>query len=77
MNQNHILLQQIGVSCPELDRLVSTAQSAGAMGAKLSGAGGGGNMIALTSAEKSAAVAAALQATGAARIIVTTLKKQA
>ena len=39
MDENHALLQEIGVSCPELDALVAAALSAGALGAKLSGAG--------------------------------------
>jgi mevalonate kinase len=47
MNGNHQLLQELGVSCLELDRLVSTARNAGALGAKLCGSGKGGNMIAL------------------------------
>ena len=37
----------IGVSTPILDELVDLAMSAGAYGAKLSGAGGGGVVIAL------------------------------
>lgn len=45
--ENHHLLQELGVSCPELDTLVQTALNAGALGAKLSGAGRGGNMIAM------------------------------
>jgi mevalonate kinase len=47
MNRNHELLVQIGVSHPLLDKLVVTARKEGAMGAKLTGAGGGGCMIAL------------------------------
>ena len=47
MNRNHELLRQIGVSTPRLDRLVTKARKAGALGAKLTGAGGGGCMIAL------------------------------
>ncbi len=47
MNANHVLLQQLGVSCPELDALCNAARSAGALGAKMSGGGRGGNMIAL------------------------------
>ncbi len=47
MNRNHELLVQIGVSHPLLDRLVVTARKKGAIGAKLTGAGGGGCMIAL------------------------------
>lgn len=47
MNENHILLQELGVSTPELDHLVDTARQAGALGAKLSGGGLGGNIIVL------------------------------
>ena len=47
MDENHALLHRMGVSSHELERLVSAARAAGAMGAKLSGAGRGGNMIAL------------------------------
>ena len=48
LNSNHRLLQQIGVSTPTLDALVTMALSCGAYGAKLAGAGGGGVVIALT-----------------------------
>ena len=48
MNQSHTLLQQIGVSCPELDLLVDLARNNGALGAKLTGTGKGGYMVALT-----------------------------
>jgi mevalonate kinase len=71
MDDNHALLQQIGVSCPELDVLVAAARAAGALGAKLSGAGRGGNMIALVTAESAPQVADALRAAGAVRVIVT------
>ena len=71
MDANHTLLQQIGVSCPELDALAAVARSAGALGAKLSGAGRGGNLIALVTDETAPAVAAALRAAGAVRVIVT------
>jgi mevalonate kinase len=49
MSLNHELLQKIGVSHPKLDRLVSVAKRAGALGAKLTGAGGGGCVIVLCS----------------------------
>lgn len=49
MNRNQDLLRGLGVSSPELDRLVGAALEAGAMGAKLSGGGMGGCMIALAS----------------------------
>lgn len=48
MNENHRLLQQIGVSSRELDLLVDIARRQGAYGAKLTGGGGGGCMTALT-----------------------------
>lgn len=47
MYQNHDLLRKIGVSHPELDRLVEVARRSGALGAKLTGAGGGGCIIVL------------------------------
>ena len=52
MNQNHKLLQDITVSCKELDLLVETALKEGALGAKLTGTGRGGLMIALTPGRK-------------------------
>jgi len=48
MNENHRLLQEIGVSSPELDALVKLARESGALGAKLTGTGRGGYMVALT-----------------------------
>jgi len=71
MNENHALLQGMTVSSPELDRLVSAARNAGAMGAKLSGGGRGGNMIALVEAGKADEVSSALIAAGAKRTITT------
>ena len=71
MNENHELLGEMGVSSPELERLVQAARAAGALGAKLSGGGGGGNIIALAEAENSETIAAALSAAGAARAIMT------
>lgn len=43
----HGLLAALRLSSPELDTLVHTARAAGAVGAKLTGAGGGGAVIAL------------------------------
>jgi mevalonate kinase len=43
----HGLLAALRVSSPELDALVHDARAAGAIGAKLTGAGGGGAVIAL------------------------------
>ena len=52
MNQNHELLQKLGVSTEKLDKMCKEAISAGAYGAKLSGAGGGDCIIALAPQEK-------------------------
>ncbi|HIH88750.1 TPA: mevalonate kinase, partial [Candidatus Bathyarchaeota archaeon] len=49
---NQGLLSAIGVSTIELDDLIYAARRDGAIGAKLTGAGGGGCMIALAEAEK-------------------------
>jgi mevalonate kinase len=43
----HGLLAGVGVSTPLLDDMVHTARAAGALGAKLTGAGGGGAVIAI------------------------------
>ncbi|MCB9454838.1 MAG: mevalonate kinase [Anaerolineaceae bacterium] len=74
MNQNHSYLQQLTVSSPELDFLVTAARNAGALGAKLSGGGRGGNMIALVTPETALSVQSALLKAGAVRVFTTTLK---
>ena len=71
MDENHRLLQAMGVSSPELDALCQAARDAGAAGAKLSGGGRGGNMIALAPAGRAETIASALLAAGAVRTIVT------
>ena len=65
LSQNHSLLQQMCVSCPELDQLVKVSLDAGALGAKLSGGGLGGNMLALVTPDTADRVEAALTAVGA------------
>ncbi len=52
MDAAHGLLAALRVSSPELETLVHTARSAGAVGAKLTGAGGGGAVIALAPGHK-------------------------
>jgi len=65
MNENHRLLQEIEVSCKELDHLVDLAREHGAFGAKLTGGGGGGCMVALTPGKDlQEAVAAAMENEG-------------
>jgi mevalonate kinase len=43
----HEALRELGVSCPELEEAVAGLRKAGALGAKLTGAGGGGAAIGL------------------------------
>jgi mevalonate kinase len=74
MDHNHSLLQEMTISSPELDKLVSAARNAGALGAKLSGSGRGGNMIALVAQAKAESVAGALISAGAKRAIITEIK---
>lgn len=71
MDQNHALLQEMTVSSPQLDQLVSAARNAGALGAKLSGGGRGGNMIALIEDNRAQNIADALISAGAKRTIIT------
>src|SRR6056297_126446 len=47
MDFNHGLLSALGVSARSLDSMVWAAREAGALGAKLTGAGGGGCIVAL------------------------------
>lgn len=74
MAENQGYLRQIGVSSPELEALVSTAMGAGALGAKLSGAGRGGNAIALITEKSEAVVQEALLAAGARRVLLASLE---
>jgi mevalonate kinase len=56
LDTGHELLAQIGVSTATLDLLVRTARDAGALGAKLTGAGGGGAVIALAPGHEAAVI---------------------
>jgi mevalonate kinase len=75
MDENQALLMEMEVSSPELESLIATAKDAGAMGAKLSGAGGGGNMIALVTSTEADRIAGALERAGATRTIITQVGK--
>ena len=70
MNENQELLEALGVSSPELEALIRAARQAGALGAKLCGAGRGGNMIALVEAARTQAIATALRRAAAEGVIV-------
>ncbi len=74
MNENQRVLTEMGVSSPELDKLVEASRKAGATGAKLSGGGRGGNMIALSTKENAPTIVEALYAAGAKNVIVTDVR---
>jgi hydroxymethylglutaryl-CoA reductase len=63
MNVCHGLLNAMQVSTPELEKMVEIARSHGAIGAKLTGAGGGGSIVALCP-ERVSQVAGALKDAG-------------
>lgn len=69
MNLNQLLLERIGVSCPELELLNEAALGTGALGAKLAGSGGG-IMIALVLPADVEPVAHAIEQAGGTAIIV-------
>lgn len=73
LNEDQDLLEQIGASSPELDRLITAARRAGALGAKLSGAGRGGVMLALVTEASRAAVVDSLRIAGAVDVLETTV----
>jgi mevalonate kinase len=74
MDANHAILRDMGVSSPELERLVEAARRAGASGAKLVGGGRGGNMIALVDDATRESVEQALIAAGAKGVMTTTIR---
>ncbi|MBE9479212.1 MAG: mevalonate kinase, partial [Chloroflexi bacterium] len=61
MDQNQTLLEDMGLSSFELQRLVIAARKAGALGAKLSGAGMGGIMLALVEPDTAQIIETALR----------------
>lgn len=64
MNLNHALLYGLGVSNDSLEQLINAAKKAGALGAKLTGAGGGGCIIALADGLNAEKVLKAVQEAG-------------
>jgi mevalonate kinase len=67
-DEAHAILGELGVSCVELDEKVSALKTAGALGAKLTGAGGGGAAIGLARDEAQALAIAAKTGGFAVRI---------
>jgi mevalonate kinase len=65
MNENQIILEQIGVSHHRAQDIIDICRKAGAIGAKVTGAGGGGAIIALAASKKeSSKIASQIQAAG-------------
>lgn len=73
MHENQGYLRAMTVSSEKLERLIAAADSSGALGAKLSGAGRGGNMIALVEEENEDEVRSSLLATGANSVLLSVL----
>ncbi|KUH35593.1 galactokinase [Streptomyces kanasensis] len=68
LTEGHASLRDdLRVSCPELDLVVSAACAAGALGARMTGGGFGGSAVVLTEADAADAVAAAVEEAFAAR----------
>lgn len=70
-NINQGLLSAIGVSSLELEQLIWAARNAGALGAKLTGAGAGGSMIALIREDQISTVSQAIREAGGMPLSVT------
>jgi mevalonate kinase len=68
MNENHALVREIGGSGAPNERLIAAALEAGALGAKLAGAGDGGTIVALWPRNDPRPLEAALQRAGAAAL---------
>lgn len=71
MNTNQSLLEDMGVSSPELENLITAARNGGAPGAKLSGGGKGGNMIALVEEDQAQEISSVLLRAGAVETMIT------
>ena len=65
MNENQLILQQIGISHHKAREIIDICSKAGAIGAKITGAGGGGAVIALAaSKQESTKIASHIKAAG-------------
>jgi mevalonate kinase len=65
MNENQAILRQLGVSHYKADNLIDICSKAGALGAKITGAGGGGAVIALAPSKRDGAkIASRVKAAG-------------
>jgi galactokinase/mevalonate kinase-like predicted kinase len=66
MNENHAIQRDLGGSGPANEALIEAALAAGALGAKLAGAGQGGTIVALWPGRDATPLEKALRAAGAA-----------
>ncbi|OFV66847.1 MAG: mevalonate kinase [Candidatus Syntrophoarchaeum butanivorans] len=70
MNINHGLLDAMGVGTSKLSELVYAARSGGALGAKITGAGGGGCIVAICEEKDVGRVVDAIRGRGGGAIVV-------
>lgn len=68
MNENHAIQRDLGGSGAVNEKTIAAALGAGALGAKLAGAGGGGTIVALWTAPDVAPLERALRAAGATHL---------
>ena len=68
MDENHAIQRDLGGSGESNERLLEAARGAGALGAKLAGAGGGGTIVALWPEADASPLEAALLAAGASAL---------
>lgn len=75
MDINHGLLHSLGVSNEALNKLIFASKRGGALGAKITGAGGGGCIIALSTIDKRESIAKAIHEAGGIPIIAEKMDK--
>ncbi|MDC7999199.1 mevalonate kinase [Gilvibacter sediminis] len=69
MNRHHSILQSLlKITTPEIDRLISAAHEAGALGAKIVGSGGGGCIACIPAEGKEQELISSLKAAGAVEV---------
>ncbi|WP_162558679.1 galactokinase family protein [Robertkochia solimangrovi] len=74
-DHHRLLSENIGVSVPLVDAMVTAAMKSGAFGGKIVGSGGGGCMVAWCAPDKSEEVIRAIMDTGAADAFVVEVAK--
>ncbi|MGH1362176.1 MAG: galactokinase family protein [Calditrichia bacterium] len=62
--QHRILADDLKLSTPKIERMISAALEAGAYGAKINGSGGGGTIVIIAPQERSAEISEAVNAVG-------------